>query len=108
MRKISRILVRNRQPVYRTEIKQAPTQNLSSGIRPPDILTTQNLVQFLILLNDRRGFRMERSFNSFLREAKHLLDDYDSEQVKEAMLKAASVANHPFGINFVRRVLSEG
>lgn len=104
----SAILQRNKVQGHDVAVKPALSAPCAPNfVNPYTPVNGPNLVKLMTLLNFRRGWNTPRSARTYWREAKKLIDDYGPEACEVAMEQAWEVARHPWGIAFVRRLLSE-
>lgn len=86
-------------PVEKTPLNGGTIENPWPPVNAP------NLVRFMFLLHERRGWQPSRQFKSYLREARKVLDKHEGQIVENALRKAAAVSQHPFSFKFVERII---
>jgi len=87
--------------LYRTPLNGGEIKN------PWPERNARNIVRFMFLLHERRGWKPPRRFKSYIWEARQMLAKHDGDTLEKALRKAAHVAKHPFGFTFVEHIIGE-
>ena len=100
----SNILDRNKVVGHLIEL-DAPRSTLTSEIiNPYQPVNAPNLVRLMFYLHRRKRLSTYRTFTSYLREAKQLIDEVGADEAERLMLKAAEFSTTAWGFAFLNRL----
>ena len=100
----SPILERNLVVGHSIEL-DAPQSELTSEIVNPYLpVNAPNLVRLMFHLHRKKRLTVHRSFMSYLKEAKKLIDEVGSDEAERLMLRAAEFSANPWGFAFLHRL----
>ncbi len=99
------ILERNRINGNAVKVKAGEGGGLDNFIKNPySPVTPWNLVSFMFMLHKRKGLLPLRPRQTYLGQAKKLIDDVGPDEAESLMLKAAKLSRHAWGFAFIERL----
>jgi len=82
-----------------------PQSELTSEIVNPYLpVNAPNLVRLMFHLHRKKRLSPRRSFMSYLKEAKKLIDEVGTDEAERLMLKAAEFSANPWGFAFLNKL----
>lgn len=61
----------------------------------------------MFLVHERSGLKPHRAFVTYLKQMKSFMAEVEPEKIVDLILRAIEVSEHPFGIDFLRRLKDE-
>ncbi len=99
------ILERNRVSGHLVTIKTGERGGLDNSIKNPFApVNPWNLVCFMFMLHRRKGLLPLRPRQTYLGQAKKLIDAVGPDEAEDLMLKAAKVCKHAWGFPFIEKL----
>ena len=99
------ILERNKVSGHLVKIKTGEMGELDNSIKNPfSPVNPWNLVCFMFMLHRRKGLLPLRPRQTYLGQAKKLIDRVGPDEAEDLMLKAAKMSRYPWGFAFIERL----